>query len=99
MAQNNILDPYFVKMFPHMPPDQQRIGVDILKTRCAEIEGASSTDAQLAIMGQEDAINLPEEKRKAIVADGLDQCYWQLSKFLRVSNYTTPLVPYLVPNP
>ena len=85
MAGKNILDPYFVEIFPHMPPLQQRTGVDILKDKCAEIEGAGSTDAQLAMIGQADAINLPEDRRKAIVAGGLDQCYWQLVKFLRVS--------------
>jgi hypothetical protein len=88
MPPNNILDPYFVEIFPHIPPDQQCIGVDTLKAKCAEIEGAGSTDAQLAMMGHSDVVDLPEDKRKAIVAGGLDQMYWQLARFLRVSNYT-----------
>jgi hypothetical protein len=83
MAQNNILDPHFVDIFPHMPPEQQRQGVDILKVECTKIEDAGSMDAQLAMMGQSDAASLPEDERKAIVAAGLDQCYWQLTKFLR----------------
>jgi hypothetical protein len=93
MAPPNILDPYFVKIFPNLPPQEQCTGVDTLKAKCTEIEGAGSTDAQLAIMGQ-DASSLPENERKAIVAVGLDQCYWQLSQFLRVST-TQLLVTFL----
>ena len=85
MAPPNILDPYFVKIFPHLPPQEQRSGVDTLKAKCTEIEDAGSTDAQLAMMGQKDDCSLSENERKAIVAAGLDQCYWQLSQFLRVS--------------
>jgi hypothetical protein len=92
MVQNNILDPHFVDIFPHMPPEQQRQGVDILKVECTKIEGAGSIDAQLAMMGQSDATSLPEDERKAIVVAGLDQCYWQLTKFLRVSNYSLPTI-------
>jgi hypothetical protein len=93
MASNNILDPYFVNIFPHISPQQQREGVDLLKAKCTEVEGAGSTDAQLTMMGHLDAIALPENERKAIVAAGLDQCYWQLSKFLRVSNHALLLRP------
>jgi len=89
----NILDPYFVELYPHLPPEQQRSGVDMLKAKCAEIVGAGSTEEQLVIMGQADAVTLPEDKRKAIVAGGLDQCYWQLVKFLRVGNHTVPHEP------
>ncbi|KAM6494606.1 hypothetical protein JOM56_009229 [Amanita muscaria] len=98
MAQApNILDPYLANIYPQIPPEQQRQGVDVLKAKCTAIEGAGSTEAQLAMMGQSDAISLPEDKRRAIVAGGLDQCYWQLSMFLR---YSTPsriaeATPYL----
>jgi len=84
---NNILHPNFVTIFPQLPPEHQRQGVDILKAKFTEIEVADSVDAQLALMGRSDAKSLPEDKRKAIVATGLDQCYWQLTKFLR---YSTP---------
>ena len=84
MAAPNILDPKFVNIFPHMPPEHQRQGVDILKAKCTEIEDAGSLDAQLDLMGQSNAKSLPEDQRKVIVAGGLDQCYWQLTKFLRV---------------
>ena len=70
-----------------MPPEHQRQGIDILKDQCTKIEGAGSTNAQLAMMGHSDPTSLPEDKRKAIVAAGLDQCYWQLTKFLRVRNH------------
>ena len=90
MAPNNILDPYFVEIFPHMPPHEQQQGVDILKANCTKIEDAGSTEAQMTMMGHLDAMTLPEDERKAIVAAGLDQCYWQLSKFLRVSNHPLP---------
>ena len=90
MAPSNILDPHFVDIFPHISPQQQREGVDLLKAKCTKIEGAGSTDEQLTMMGHLDAIALPEDERKAIVAAGLDQCYWQLSKFLRVNNHALP---------
>jgi hypothetical protein len=93
MAPNNILDPFLVNMFPHMPPHQQRQGVDILKAKCTEIEGAGSIDAQLTLMGHSLANDLPEDKRKALVAGGLDQCYWQLSQFLRVRTPYPPSHP------
>jgi hypothetical protein len=86
MAPSNMLDPYYVEIFPHMHPNQQRIGVDTIRAKCAEIEGAGSTDAQLVLMGQQNALSLPEE-RMAIVASGLsDQCYWELTKYLRMSD-------------
>ena len=84
MASNNILDDRFVGMYPHMPQEHQRQGVDILKAECAKIESAE-LNAQLTMMGHTDAASRPEDERKAIVAAGLDQCYWQLTKFLRVS--------------
>jgi hypothetical protein len=84
MAPNNILDPHFVDIFPQMPPQHQRQGVDILKAECTKIEDAGSTDAQLTMMGHSEFASLPEDERKAMVAAGLDQCYWQLTKFLRV---------------
>jgi len=87
MAPSSILDPHIVQIFPGMPPQQQRMGIDILRAKCAEIEGAGSTDAQLAMMGQQDVLTHPEDERKKMVAEGLDQCYWQLTKFLR---YSTP---------
>lgn len=90
MAANNILDSHFVNIFPHMPPEHQRQGVDILKAKCTEIEGAGSINAQLAMMGHPDAASRPEDERKAMVAGGLDQCYWQLTKFLRVRNHALP---------
>jgi len=97
MAANNILDSHFVKMYPHITPQQQREGVDTLKAECTKIEGVGSTDAQLAMMGQSDVTSRTEDERKAMVAAGLDQCYWQLTMFLR---YSTPsrieeAVPYL----
>jgi hypothetical protein len=84
---DNILDPHFVQLFPHMLPIHQRQGVDILKAECAKIEGAGSVVEQLTKMGHADAISesLSEDKLKSMVAAGLDQCYWQLSQFLRVS--------------
>lgn len=90
MAANNILDPHFVNIFPHMPPQHQREGVDILKAKCTEFEDAGSTDAQLAMMGHSNVSSLPEDERKAMVASGLDQCYWQLTMFLRVRNHALP---------
>ena len=84
MATHNILDSHFVDIFPYMPPEHQRQGVDILKAECTKIEGAGSTDAQLAMLGRLDTSSLPEDERKNIVAAGLDLCYWQLTKFLRV---------------
>lgn len=88
MASNNILDLYFVQIFPHMPPVHQREGIDILKAECAKIEGAGSVDEQLAKMGQSDVTCefIPEDKHKAMVAIGLDQCYWQLCQFLHMSH-------------
>ena len=62
MAAPNILDPQLVNIFPHMPPEHQRQGVDILKNKCTEIENAGSLDAQLALMGNPDGKSLPEEK-------------------------------------
>jgi hypothetical protein len=91
MALKNILDSHFVEIFPHMPPEHQRQGVDILKAECTKIEGAGSMDAKLAMMGHSNTTSLPENERKAIVAAGLDQCYWQLTKFLRVRNLPAPL--------
>ena len=93
----NILDPYFIDLIPHLPPQQQHEGVDILKSKCAEIELEAlvgSTNAQLELMGQGDAASLPEEEHKKIVASGLDQLYWQLTKFLCVS---IPLLPPIQP--
>lgn len=92
MSANNILDPHFVKIFPQMPPQHQRQGVDMLKAKCTEIEGAGSTDAQLAMMGHSDAASRPEDERKAMVAAGLDQCYWQLTKFLRERNHALSIL-------
>ena len=89
-APNNILDPHLVNIFPHMQPEHQRQGVEILKVKCTEIEGAGSLDAQLALMDQADAKSRPEDERKAIVAGGLDQCYWQLTMFLRVRSHEFP---------
>ena len=91
MAAPNILDQQFVGIFSRMPPEHQRQGVDILKAKCAEIEGAGSLDAQLALMGRSDTASLPEDERKAMVACGLDQCYWQLTEFLRVKHYALTL--------
>ena len=84
MAAKNILDPQFVNIFPQMPQEYQRQGVDHLKAECTKIESAE-LDAQLTMMGFPDVASRPENERKAIVAAGLDQCYWQLTKFLRVS--------------
>ena len=95
MAAPNILDPQLVNIFPHMPPEHQRQGVDILKNKCTEIENAGSLDAQLALMGNPDGKSLPEEKLKAMVAGGLDQLYWQLTKFLRVRHHAL-ITPYRV---
>ena len=94
MAANNILDPHLVNIFSDMPPQHQRQGVDILKAKCTEIESAGSLDAQLALMGQPDAKSLPENTRKAMVAGGLDQCYWQMAMFLRVRHCTPPLIAF-----
>ncbi|KAM6494819.1 hypothetical protein JOM56_009442 [Amanita muscaria] len=93
----NILDPCLAQVCSQLPPEHQRQLVDVLKAKCTDIEGASSTEAQLAMIGQSDSISLPEDKRRAIVASGLDQCRWQLCMFLR---YSTPsriaeATPYL----
>jgi hypothetical protein len=92
MAAPNILDPNLVYIFPQMPPEHQRQGVDILTAKCTEIEGAGSVDAKLALMGQSESDNksLTEDQRKALVAGGLDQCYWQLTMFLRVRHSCIP---------
>ena len=83
----DILDPKFVKIFPQLPPDQQRQAVDHLKAKFTEIENAGSTEAQLALMGHPNPKSLPEDQRKTKVAIGLDNCYWQFSKFLRVRHH------------
>jgi hypothetical protein len=94
MAAPNILDPRFVNSYSQMRPEHQRQGVDILKAKCAEIEAAGSLDAKLDLMGHANDKSLPEDQRKYLVAGGLDQCYWQLTKFLRVrqSCYSPPFL-------
>ena len=87
MASPNILDPKLVSVFPQIPPEQQRQAVDILKAKFTEIEVAGSSEAQLALMGHPNAKSLTEDQRKTMVAIGLDNCYWQLTKFLRVRHH------------
>jgi hypothetical protein len=67
-----------------MPQEYQNQGVDHFKAECTKIEGAGSFDAQLTLRRL--------VLRMAIVAAGLDQCYRQLTKFLRVRQSRAPLL-------